>query len=111
MTFRQRSRWGEWANYTRPTRSISSGRLFLMLPLPRLHLSVRYLRLSRAVGSSFRQLRRNHAAKVNWLPVVQRTNACGISRLANSRKFEPLQCIGKMCSTSSVFSSAMTLPR
>ena len=44
------------------------------------------------------------------LPVPQSTSFSGISRLARSMKFCPLQCIGMTCSRSNFFSSAIPLP-
>ncbi len=52
-----------------------------------------------------------YAVKVKLLPVPQSTSFSGISRLARSMKFCPLQCIGITCSRSNFLSSAITCPR
>ena len=52
-----------------------------------------------------------YAVNVKLLPVAQSTSFSGISCLARSTKFCPLQCIGSTCSRSNFLSSAITLRR
>ncbi len=52
-----------------------------------------------------------YAVKVKLLPVAHSTSFSGISCLARSMKFCPLQCIGNTCSISNFFSSAITCRR
>lgn len=66
------------------------------------------MRNSLLAGTAARWSAFGYAPKVNWLPVVHSTRACGISILARSMKFWPLQCMGNTCSTSSALRPAMT---
>ena len=52
-----------------------------------------------------------HAVKVKLLPVAHSTSFSGISCLASSTKFAPLQCIGSTCSSWNLFNSAITWRR
>src|SRR5271166_3789108 len=53
----------------------------------------------------------SHAVKVKLLPVAHSTSFSGISCLASSTKFTPLQCIGSTCSRSNFLNSAITWRR
>jgi hypothetical protein len=69
--------------------------------------------LRQCPGTDSKAVRRGpgHAVNVKVLPVPQSTSFSGISRLARSMKFCPLQCMGMTCSRSNFFSSAITFAR
>jgi hypothetical protein len=67
--------------------------------------------LMREHGSKAATCGLGYAVNVKVLPVPQSTSFSGISRLAKSMKFCPLQCMGITCSRSNFFSSAITLAR
>src|SRR5262249_29630646 len=67
--------------------------------------------LNRALGRKGCGRRASQPVNVYRLPVVHNTSFSGISCLARSEKFWPLQCMGRTWAKSNFFNSAITWRR